>query len=170
MSDHSQQEADSAGAVKNSSMEAGVALVTLAIGALVVFDSLRIGAGWGDEGPKAGYFPFYIGLIICIGSLVNLVRGLRDTSGESFVSKGQARDVLKVLIPMFLYVGLVQFLGLYVASTIYIAFFMRWIGKYGWAKIAAVALGVSVSFFLVFELWFKVPLIKGPLEALLGLN
>ena len=170
MSDHSQQEIDSSSAIKNSSMEAGVALVTLAIGALVVFDSLRIGAGWGDEGPKAGYFPFYIGLIICIGSLVNLVRGLRDKSGESFVSKAQARDVLRVLIPMFVYVGAVQFLGLYVASTLYIAFFMRWIGKYGWAKIAAVSLGVSIGFFLVFELWFKVPLIKGPLEVLLGLN
>jgi putative tricarboxylic transport membrane protein len=39
-----------------------------------------------------------------------------------------------------------------------------------WAKTAAVALGVSVVFFLLFEVWFKVPLPKGPLESWLGLD
>ena len=81
-------------------MEVIVAGVTFLLGALVVYDSLRLGTGWGDEGPKAGYFPFYIGLIICIGSVVNLVMGLRDKDSGSFVSKAQAADVLRVLIPM----------------------------------------------------------------------
>ena len=165
-----QHEQDAPSAVSNRTMEMVVAAVTFVIGAMVIYDSLRIGAGWGDEGPKAGYFPFYIGALICIASLVNFVMGLRDKSGESFVSRPQARDVLKVLLPMFVYVFFVKFLGLYVASAIYIAFFMRWIGKYSWTKVAAVSLGVSIGFFLVFDVWFKVPIIKGPLEALLGLN
>ena len=151
-------------------MEMVVAAVTFLLGAMVIYDSVRIGAGWGDEGPKAGYFPFYIGLLICAASLVNFVMGLRDKSGDSFVSRTQARDVLKVLVPMVVYVFFIKFLGLYLASAIYIAFFMRWVGKYSWGKVAAVSLGVSIGFFLVFELWFKVPIIKGPLEALLGLD
>ena len=56
------------------------------------------------------------------------------------------------------------------SSTLFVAFFMRWLGKYAWWKVAAVSIGNSVVFFLIFEMWFKVPLPKGPLEALLGLN
>jgi hypothetical protein len=33
-----------------------------------------------------------------------------------------------------------------------------------------VSVAVNVVFFLMFEIWFKVPLPKGPLEAALGLN
>ena len=170
MSDLNQEEPASPSAVSNRTMEAVVAVVTLLLGALVIFDSVRLGTGWGDEGPKAGYFPFYIGLIICIGSVVNLVMGLRDKEAGSFVSKAQAADVLRVLIPMIVFAGLIGVLGMYVSGTIYIAFFMRWVGKYSWFKTACVSLGTSVAFFVVFELWFKVPLIKGPLEAVLGLN
>ena len=161
---------ESSSAVSNRSMEIVVAAITFALGALVVVDSLRLGMGWGDEGPKAGYFPFYIGLIICIGSIVNTAIAVLDRKAGSFVSSGQLRDVLRALVPMVLFVGLIGILGLYLAGTVYIAFFMRWIGKYSWAKVATVSLGTTVAFFVLFDLWFKVPLIKGPLEALLGLN
>ena len=170
MSDSNQEETASPSAVSNRAMEVIVAGVTFLLGALVVYDSLRLGTGWGDEGPKAGYFPFYIGLIICIGSVVNLVMGLRDKESGSFVSKAQAADVLRVLVPMIMFAGLIGVLGMYVAGVIYIAFFMRWVGKYQWLKTVCVSVGTIVAFFVVFELWFKVPLIKGPLEALLGLN
>jgi putative tricarboxylic transport membrane protein len=170
MSNPSQESSSSPSAVSNRRMEVIVAVATFLLGALVVYDSLRLGTGWGDEGPKAGYFPFYIGLIICIGSIVNLVMGLRDKDAGSFVSKAQAADVLRVLLPMIAFAGLIGVLGMYLAGAIYIAFFMRWVGKYQWFKTACVSIGTIVAFFVVFELWFKVPLIKGPLEALLGLN
>ncbi len=161
---------ESPSAVSNRSMEIIVAAVTFALGALVISDSLRLGIGWGDEGPKAGYFPFYIGLIICIGSVVNAVLASLNRKAGSFVSTAQLKDVMRALVPMVLFVGLIGFLGLYVAGAVYIAFFMRWIGKYSWPKVAGVSLGTTIAFFVVFDLWFKVPLVKGPLEALLGLN
>ena len=61
-------------------------------------------------------------------------------------------------------------LGIYVASAIFIALFMKWLGKYAWPMTIGVSVGVPVVFFLLFEVWFKVPLPKGPLEAALGLN
>lgn len=164
-----EQHAESPSAVSNRSMELIVCVITFALGALLIVDSLRLGTGWSDEGPKAGYFPFYIGLIICIGSVINAVLALRDRAAGSFVSRAQAVDVLRVFIPMLVFVGLIKPLGIYVAATLYIAFFMRWIGKYSWGKSAAVALGTAIAFFVVFDLWFRVPLIKGPLEAVLGL-
>jgi hypothetical protein len=153
-------------------VELGVAAIVLLFGAVVVFDSYRLGASWGDDGPQAGYFPFYVGMLICLSSAAVLVRALRDSAlaAESFVSREELTMILTVLVPTVVYVALIAFLGFYLASTVYIAYFMWHLGKYSWIKIVPVAAGVSVAFFLTFEIWFQVPLPKGPLEAALGLN
>lgn len=149
-----------------------VAGLFLAFGALVVYDSRRLGSSWGSDGPQAGYFPFYIGLLICISSLVNLIAALNRADKRPFVSWGQLRMVLVVMVPYTVYVALISnpvySLGIYEASVIFIAAFMRVLGKYTWPKIAAVSIGTMAAFFLMFEVWFKVPLPKGPIEALLG--
>jgi putative tricarboxylic transport membrane protein len=156
--------------------EIATAIFLLAIGGLVVYDSRRLGAEWASDGPQAGYFPFFIGLLICIASVVNLIAAVnsRDKGDKPFVYREQMKGVLSVLVPSVVYVLLIGnpvfSLGIYEASAIFIAFFMRWLGKYPWGKIAAVAIGVPVVFFLMFEIWFKVPLPKGPIENLLGFN
>jgi Tripartite tricarboxylate transporter TctB family len=155
-------------AVSMRTMEIVVALIIMVLGAIVVYDSHRLGSSWGDDGPQSGYFPFYIGLLLCLSSVGTLVQTLLDKGeeSESFVSRDKLKLVLTVLFPALLYVAGVQYIGLYLASAIYIAFFMVWLGKYSWFKSAAVALGVTVSLFLMFEVWFKVPLFKGTLDPL----
>jgi putative tricarboxylic transport membrane protein len=156
--------------------EIGAAVFFLAVGALVVFDSRRLGAGWAPDGPQAGYFPFYIGLLICVASIFNLVGAVNsgDKGRKAFVYRGQMKGVLTVMIPCTVYVLLIQnplfALGIYEASAIFIAAFMRVLGKYGWGKAILVPLAVMVVFFLMFEIWFKVPLPKGPIEHLFGFN
>ena len=152
--------------------EIGVAAVIFLFGAVAIFDSYRLGASWGDDGPQAGYFPFYVGLLICGSGAVTLVRALRNTAlaTESFVERAQLKLILTVLIPTVVYVGLIAYLGFYVASTLFIAYFMRRLGKYSWLMAALVSVGISVAIFLTFERWFSVPLPKGPLEAALGLG
>ncbi|MBI2754769.1 MAG: tripartite tricarboxylate transporter TctB family protein [Betaproteobacteria bacterium] len=152
--------------------EIGVALLFFALGAIVIYDSVRLGAKWADEGPQAGYFPFYIGLIVCVSAAINLLRAfsIRPERDKGFVEVGQLKLVLTVLAPTALYVALIGWLGIYAGSVLFIAFFMRWLGRYAWWKAAAVSLGNSVVFFVIFEVWFKIPLPKGPLESLLGLN
>ena len=150
-----------------------VAVFFLVFGAIVVWDSRRLGASWGSDGPQAGYFPFYIGLLICGASIANLIQAFGSPKGNKpFVMRSQLKMVLIVMVPCLAYVALianpVYSLGIYEASAIFIAFFMRYLGKYSWPRLAGVALGVVVVFFLMFEVWFKVPLPKGPIEALLG--
>lgn len=150
--------------------EVGVAALLLLIAGLVIADSLRVGIGWADDGPRSGYFPFYIGLMLAGTSAWTLVGQLlrwRRTTAV-FADRGQLRMVLAVLWPMVLYVALIAGLGIYAASAMLITYFMRRHGRYGWVPTAGVALGVPVFFFLVFERWFLVPLPKGPLERLLG--
>jgi len=153
-----------------------VAGLFLVAGALVVYDSRRLGSTWGSDGPQAGYFPFYIGVIIIVASVINLVTALgaraKEAGDKPFVNREQLRMVLIVMIPYSLYVVLIDnpvySFGIYEASVIYIALFMRYLGKYTWLKIGVISVATMVAFFLMFEVWFKVPLPKGPIEALLG--
>jgi putative tricarboxylic transport membrane protein len=137
-----------------------------------MYDSVRLGARWAEDGPQPGYFPFYVGLLICIASAATALFAVRmpQERNGSFVEVGQLKLVLAVLIPSAVFAGVVGSLGIYLSGTIFIALFMRWLGKYPWWKVALVSIGNSVVFYLIFEVWFLVPLPKGPLEALLGLD
>ncbi|MGH6885795.1 MAG: tripartite tricarboxylate transporter TctB family protein [Geminicoccales bacterium] len=154
------------------SAEIGIALVFLALAALVIFDSVRQGARWLADGPQPGYFPFYLGVIIAAASAVTLARALMLPAGRdrTFVQVGQLKLVLSVLAPSAVYVALVGWLGIYVSAVLFVALFMRWLGKYPWWKVGAVSVGHSIVLFLIFEVWFLVPLPKGPLERLLGVG
>lgn len=160
-------------AFRRKSAELAVAALFFLAGAIVIFDSVRLGVGWREvEGPRPGYFPFYIGVIMCAAALVNFVRALalRPAQNKTFVEVGQLKMVLAVLVPTAVYAILVTWVGIYAASVVFVAFFMRWLGKYAWWKVAAVSVGTAVALYLVFEMWFQVPLPKGPLESLLGLG
>jgi hypothetical protein len=140
------------------------------IGIVVAIDSERIGAGWADDGPQAGYFPFYIGLLLSLagGSVLQNVFRLWRAHDKPFASHQQLRQVASVLAPCVVYVAAIYFLGIYVASAAFIGWFMRTHGRFPLLKLVPVSAGVPVILFLLFEVWFKVPLPKGPLERLFG--
>jgi hypothetical protein len=152
-------------------MECVVAVSFLALGAVVMWDSRRIGAGWASDGPQGGYFPFHVGLLIVLSSIVNLVlavRKRRQTKEKDFATWEQLKLVSEVLIPSLVYVIVIPWLGIYVSTALFIIWFMRRVGKYSATRIAPIAVGIPVLVFLTFEIWFRVPLPKGPVERLLG--
>ncbi len=151
--------------------EVAVAALLLVIAGLVITDSLRVGIGWADDGPRAGYFPFYIGLLLAGSSGWVLLTQLRTWSADTdeFATRRQISLVVSVLVPMVIYVALIFAIGIYIASALLIGYFMFRHGKYKAVVALPVAIGVPLFFFAVFEKWFLVPLPKGPLERLLGL-
>jgi putative tricarboxylic transport membrane protein len=151
------------------SVEIGVVLCMALLAVVGIVGSLQVGIGWGPEGPKAGFFPFYISLIVLISCAINLVSVLRERGGGLFAEWGQIRQVLSVVIPTTIYVFTVPVLGIYVSSGLLIGVFMKWLGRYSWLVVAAVAIAVPVMTYLMFERWFLVPLPKGPLENWMGL-
>lgn len=163
-------EADSASrsGVATYVVEAVVAFLVLVIGIVVVVSSWKLGAGWTTDGPGAGYFPFYIGLVVCISGAGILYQALlgKNKNTEVFVDSEQLKRVMSVLIPAAVYILAVQIAGLYVASAVYIALFMAILGKFSRIKSIITALTVMTIFFLMFEVWFKVPLFKGQLDLL----
>lgn len=154
--------------ISTRAAEIVVALFLLGLGSLVVYDSVRLGMRWGTDGPQSGYFPFYIGLLICISSVVTLLQTLvSKTAGQKiFVEWGQLKLVMMVLVPAAFFVLGIQLIGIYVAAAVYIAVFMIWLGKYAWIKSILLGVAVSAFTFVTFEIWFKVPLFKGAYNPL----
>lgn len=152
--------------VPTFAVEAGVAALVILFGLSVLIGSRNLGSGWTSDGPGAGYFPFYIGLILCISGAGVFYQALfgKKRNTEIFVDGEQIRRVLSVLVPAAVYVLGIQVVGIYVASAIYIAGFMIVLGKFHKAKAAALGVGIAVFFFLMFEVWFKIPLYKGWLD------
>ena len=150
--------------------DALMAVFMFVIGVVMMASNYQLGAGWAKDGPESGYFPFRIGAIICVASVVVFVQALRSRAGaaRSFVTRERLKPVLLVLLPTLLYVFGIQFIGIYAASAIFIAGFMRMMGKYGWVKTLVISIGVNVLLFWLFEVQFLVPLPKGPLEAYFG--
>ena len=159
-----------AGTVSTRVMELVVAGLFMAVAAVVIWDSLRVGIGWAFDGPQPGYFPFYIGVIMFIASAVTFGYNLftRRPNLKTFVGRTGLKLVLQVLVPCIAYVVLVRWLGLYVAAAIFISSFMVWLGKYSVVRSLVVGISVPLIFFIVFEIFFLIPLPKGPLERALG--
>ena len=152
-------------------MEAGMALLTGAFGVATVYGSQEAGTGWTEMGPDAGYFPFYIGLLIVFGSLVNLVFSFvkHRPAGEIFATGPQFKAVAGFLVPLIVFAGISTVLGLYVGTALYIAGVMTLQGRYKWWVGLPAGIALSVFFFVIFEIGFKVPLLKGPVEAWFGI-
>jgi hypothetical protein len=151
------------------SAEVGVAGFIALLALIGIYGSLQVGVGWASDGPRAGFFPFYVSLIILISCAVNIAQVLMASDdGRIFAYRHQLAQVGSVLLPTIIYVLAVPYIGIYVASGVLIAFFMRWFGHYAWAIAIGVGVGVPVITFFMFEVWFLVPLPKGPLENMLG--
>ena len=167
-------EADTAPAsrpvVATRSVDIAVSLLLFGLACLLGWDSWRIGMSWADDGPQAGYFPFYLSVLMGAASLYGLTTALiaRAAARHAFVLRDQFGRVLQVFIPTLLFCIVTQFLGLYVASFVLIAGFMWWIGNIRlWVSLLT-SIIFTVAMFITFEIAFNVIMPKGPLEAAFG--
>ena len=161
--------------VTRRALEVIAALLALAFGTSIVLGALEYHVGWGERGPEPGYFPFWMGLIVIVGAIGALSEALlsrRYAGAPVAIGADQARRIAAFLLPMlgFLVVALVFKLGLYVGMVAYMLTVMLWQGRYRLPAALAVSFGTAAVFYLMFELWLHVSLMKGPVEAWLGIH
>lgn len=151
------------------SVEIGLAALILLFGVIIIAGALKAGIGWGFDGPRAGFFPFYVGLLVVIAAVVTLYQVITDTSSKKiFADREQLKQVLSVAIPTLVYIVMIAFLGIYISSAALIAYFMLVISSFSYLRTALIAILVPLATFVVFEKWFLVALPKGPIERMLG--
>jgi putative tricarboxylic transport membrane protein len=163
-------EADSPVVTNTRVVEITVLLLLVALAAILGFDNWRTGIAWDSTGPQAGYFPFYLCVILAGASLYGLAVALlaRKQASETFVTRAQLWRVMAVFVPTLLFCLATQFLGLYVASFLLIAAFMRMVGRIALWKSLLTAFLFTAAMFVTFDIAFDVIMPKGPLEAVFG--
>ena len=163
-------EADSPAVTNTRVADVTVSLLLLVLAATLGFDNWRTGIAWDSTGPEAGYFPFYLSVILGGASLYGLVSIFlaRKQASETFVTRAQLRRVMAVFVPTLLFCLATQFLGLYVASFFLIATFMRLVGRIALWKSLLTAFLFTAIMFVTFDIAFDVIMPKGPLEAAFG--
>jgi hypothetical protein len=144
------------------------ALILMLVAGVVLADAVRLGIGWSTDGPGSGFFPFWLAVIMLGSCALIFGHAWRTTGNRIFATRAQLVRVGRVLGPALGLVILTQWIGLYVASALYMAVYMRWIGGHRWATVAVLSVGIPVVTFLIFERWFLVPMPKGLLESWLG--
>jgi len=157
--------------ISRFTVESAFALLTLAFGAIIIKGALEFSIGWGDIGPAAGYFPFRVGTLIILASLVNLVRAIlrrKVLAADVFLTREQTRHVVAFAVPVIALVGVTIGLGIYVAAALYLLFTVGFVARHRTWVTIAVSLGTPLVLFLLFEYAFLTPLLKGPLENWLG--
>jgi putative tricarboxylic transport membrane protein len=162
--------AESPAVTSTRTAEIAVYLLLVAMALLLGFDNWRTGMGWASDGPQAGYFPFYLSVILAAASLYGLVTIFlsRAEASNTFVTRDQLRRVMQVFVPTFLFCLLTQWLGLYVASFLLIAGFMWMVGRIAFWKSLLTSFVFTIAMFATFEIAFDVIMPKGPLEGLFG--
>jgi hypothetical protein len=153
-------------------LEAIAALLVLAFGAVIVYGALEFDVGWDDRGPGTGYFPFWVGIVVLIGGVGALAEGLLKARYKATpaLSGGQLQRASTFLLPILGFLAITSFLGIYVGMTVYLLFVMLWQGGYRLPMALSVSIGTAAFFFVMFEKLLKVGLMKGPLEAWLGIH
>jgi hypothetical protein len=161
---------DSPAVVSTGKVDVAVSLLLLGFASLMAFDNWRTGMGWASDGPMAGYFPFYLSIVLGGAALYGLVAAYlsRAEAAAVFVTRDQLRRVLQVFVPTLLFCLFTQWLGLYIASLVLVAGFMRFIGRIAWWKSLLTSFLFTIGMFVTFEMAFDVIMPKGPIEALLG--
>lgn len=163
------QFAGGGGGLSQRSMEIVLAILFLAVAVLAIREGLRLGRGWDFDGPQAGYFPFWVGVLLLGASGLNLARAIAGSDGgRLFASWPRLLLVGRVLLPAVLYGAAIFVVGIYAASAALVLWFMRGMGGFSLRQAVPVAAALVLATFLVFEVWFLVPLPKGPVEHALG--
>jgi len=163
-------EDDSPAVTSSGTVDVVVSLLLLVLAAALGYDNWKTGIGWDSTGPEPGYFPFYLSVILAGASLYGLAAAYlsHQEAAETFVTRAQLRRVMAVFVPTTLFCLVTQFLGLYVASFVLIAGFMRFVGKIALWKSLLKAFLFPALMFATFDVAFDVIMPKGPLEAAFG--
>ena len=142
-----------------------LAVFMFALGALCLYDALRLGIKWDPvSGPGPGYLPFYLALGTMIGTTIVIIKGLKllkEGPGKPLIPEGGLKPILWVLIPSTAMVVIMELVGLHIAAGLFLGFYMRSVGKIGWATTLLVSILVPMSLYIAFDKLFLVPLPQG---------
>ncbi|MBR0818173.1 tripartite tricarboxylate transporter TctB family protein [Bradyrhizobium liaoningense] len=158
--------------ISRRALELATAVLTGSFGAVVVVSSLDNGIGWSSSGVDAGTFPFLTGIIVVLGSLYNLVRGVLPAASLASVPIAitplELRRLAGLFVPAAIFVAAIPLLGMYLASAGYVFAVLAIPRHQSVPRALAMAAATALGLYVVFERIFQVSLPHGALASALG--
>jgi Tripartite tricarboxylate transporter TctB family len=158
--------------ISRRALEVATAVLTGSFGVAVVVSSLDNGIGWSTAGVDSGTFPFLTGLVIVLGSLYNLARGLLPAvslaSVPVAINSAELRRLAGLFVPAAIFVAAIPLLGMYLASALYIFAVLAIPRHQSLLRSLAMAAATALALYVVFERMFQVSLPHGALAAAFG--
>lgn len=140
-------------------VEIVVSLLLIALCGVILDEAMRLGPGWGEQGPQPGFFPFVMAVALAASAIIILIGAIRTRYSQPFFEvREEIADLLKVGIPMAAAFIAVRWLGLYITAGIYIGLFALWYGRFRWHQALLAALLLPVLMYLVFRHGFNLPM------------
>ena len=154
--------------MRTAELLTAIILGAVSIGFMVSAYQLPIGY-IADEGPGAGAFPFWLGVLMLVTCVWTFVRALRGTtppsrSAEPFLTRDAMVMFALVAGSLGTMILLVHFIGIYGAVPLFLLFYLRVIGNHGWPLTLLLAILIPVVTFLFFEVALTITLPKGYTE------
>jgi putative tricarboxylic transport membrane protein len=111
----------------------GASVVFLALAALVIVEGLRLGAGWDERGPQAGFFPFWLAILMAFGACAAFIQALRRRFDTRFFEQREEWvELARVGVPLAAAIVVIPWTGLYVSTFLYVWLFAWWYGSFRW--------------------------------------
>ena len=148
------------------------AVIMAAFSAYLMWKSAELPIGWvKSKGPGGGAFPFWLALIMLLASVAIFVRGWRrptpvSQSDEAFIDREGLTLFALTAGSIFGMMLLTQYMGAYVAILLFMFFYMKVMGRHGWALTTLISVAMPVGIFFLFEIGMKIFLPKGITEPL----
>ncbi len=133
----------------------------------LMWKSTELSIGYiSGEGPGGGAWPFWLSAIMLLCCVMIAFNWWRRTSPpsqseEPFLDGYGWRMIVLVGGGIVVFVGLINIVSLYGAIAIFLLYYMRYLGRHGWALCLAVALVTPVLFFFFFEGAMQITMPKG---------
>jgi hypothetical protein len=153
--------------ISQRALELATATLTGTFGAVVVISSIDNGIGWSSAGVDAGTFPFLTGIIILVGSLWNVARGLLQ-SQDVVVSSSDLQRLTALFVPAVVFVAAIPLIGVYLASGCYMLGTLVLLHRFSLPRSLLIAIATPLALYLVFERMFQVSLPHGALGDVIG--
>lgn len=138
----------------------------LVVAAIVIIESFRLGFGWQEHGPQAGFVPFWLAIVMVVCGGIIILRGLLMEVGESFF---MSRPAMWAMIWVFLASTLLAFmigtLGMYIATVVFAVLFTYWLGRHPWYVALGFAIITALAVYYGMEKGLTIPLPKSPVYA-----
>lgn len=143
--------------------EVGTAAAIVLIAAVAMFDSRRdLFFDLSASGIGPGFYPFWSAALMGVAAAILTYRALATAlpSAGVFAGPDSVPSVLKLVVPMFAYAASLPWLGLYVATALFMGFYASYLGRYRWYRVIAIGILVPLAIYAVFEIGFKLTLPK----------